>query len=78
VFTTDGVSAGEFEERATLIDQQAGCSRAKTVTTLETALQEWADTDDGAWIDKKFERARERGERKYTPDAWNRDWEDPS
>jgi len=51
--------------------------RSRFVTGLETALQEWADADEGTWTEAETERAAEIADGKYRADAWVMDRIDP-
>jgi lipoate-protein ligase A len=72
VFADPGVSPDRFCERVTGIDEHADCSRAEAVATLEAALADWADAEEGSWTDDELDRARERAAEKYASDDWVR------
>ena len=72
VFETDEVSKETFEQRVTSIRQQADIAREEAVDVLETALEEWADADVGAWTDEELDRGAEIAEAKYASEEWNR------
>ncbi|MFB6156057.1 MAG: biotin/lipoate A/B protein ligase family protein [Haloferacaceae archaeon] len=72
VFADPGVSPDEFSERVTGIEDHADVSRGEAVETLESALADWADADEGEWTDDELARARERAASKYATDEWTR------
>jgi lipoate-protein ligase A len=75
---TAGLDTERFDERVTAVTDQADCTRADAVATLESALAEWADADDGTWTEDELARARGRADEKYATAAWTRRREDPS
>ena len=77
VFATDEISAAQFSERVTSIQEQSGIDREGAVRAVESALREWAGAVDGEWTDAELDRAREIADRKYGSDAWNRERTDP-
>jgi len=78
VFTAPGVGPETFRERVTSIRDESGIDRDRAVTALETALERWANADDGSWTDAELDRARELVEHKYDADAWVRNREEPA
>ena len=77
-FSNPETTSETFRERVTTVADESGASRTEAVEAVETALQEWADADEGEWTDDELARANERAERKYRNDAWVRDREDPT
>ena len=78
-FATDAVSPGEFAERVTgLVEQNPDLTRREVVGTLESALAEWADAEEGTWTDEEVAFAERRADEKYRSEAWTRDREDPT
>ncbi len=77
VFADSETTPEEFTERVTSLRGHGveGCERA--VDAIGDSLKEWADAEEGAWTDRELEAARERAERKFASEAWNRDGEDP-
>ena len=71
----DPPSAEAFDGRVTSIREQTGADRERVVETLEAALADWADADDGAWTDAELEAARDLAERKYADPGWVRERE---
>jgi lipoate-protein ligase A len=71
-FVDPGVSAGEFEERVTGLDQHTDASREAVVAALEESLADWCGADEGSWTDDELARARERAMEKYSADEWVR------
>lgn len=49
--------------------------REEVVDAFETALQEWADAEEGAWTDDELARAEEIADEKYRSEAWVRERE---
>ncbi|WP_435067654.1 lipoate--protein ligase family protein [Haloplanus sp. C73] len=72
VFDDPGVNPETFRERVTGIDDHADVTRSEAVESLESALREWADADEGSWTDDELARARERASEKYASDEWTR------
>jgi lipoate-protein ligase A len=77
VFAAD-LSADAFRDHVTSIREQVGIDREQAVESLEAALADWADADEGAWTDAELERAGELAEHKYASDRWTREREDPT
>ncbi len=77
---SDGPDVGPdaLRERVTTIREHADVDRETAVGTLEDALAEWADAEEGTWTDDELERARALAEAKYASEAWNRRREDPT
>ncbi|MFD1688291.1 biotin/lipoate A/B protein ligase family protein, partial [Halolamina salifodinae] len=73
VFADSGVTVEEFEERVAGITDIVEVSREEAVDAFETALQEWADAEEGEWTDAELERAEEIADQKYRNDAWIRE-----
>lgn len=76
-FTDPPVSADQFRERVTGLDEHADLTREEAVETLESALGAWADAEEGSWTNAEHERAREIATEKFDSEAWNRDRVDP-
>lgn len=66
-----------FWERVTSIREHADVSRANAVGTLEAALGDWADAEEGSWTDAELDAARERAAEKFASEAWTKRREDP-
>jgi len=73
VFSDPEVTPEEFSERVAGITDIVDASRAEAVDAFETALQEWADAEEGSWTDEELERGREIAAEKYEHDAWIRE-----
>jgi len=78
-FATDDVTPGDFSERVTgLTEQNSDLTRREVVETLESALAEWADAEEGEWTDEEVAFAGRRADEKYRSEAWTHDREDPT
>ncbi|MEM4781203.1 MAG: biotin/lipoate A/B protein ligase family protein [Halalkalicoccus sp.] len=77
VFSDPETTPDEFSERVTSLREQGVESRERAVEAIEASLKEWADAEDGGWTDEELEAARERAERTFASEAWNRHGEDP-
>jgi len=73
VFADPEVSPEAFSERVAGISDIVDVSREEAVVAVETALQEWADADEGSWTDAELDRAEEIADAKYRRDAWVRE-----
>ncbi|UWG47154.1 Lipoate-protein ligase A [Halanaeroarchaeum sp. HSR-CO] len=78
VFTDIPVDEATFRERITSIGETAGIDRPAAVEALESALEAWADANEGAWTDEEIEAATALAEQKYGSSVWNRDRIDPT
>ena len=68
----DPPSPAAFDERVTSVRAETGASRERVVGTLESALADWADADEGDWTAAELEAARALAERKYADPDWVR------
>lgn len=66
-----------FSGRVTSLREQGVGSREEAVEAIEESLRIWADTEEGTWSDEELEAARERADRKFASEAWNRDGTNP-
>ena len=73
VFSDPDVIVEQFEQRVAGISDLVDVSRAEAVDAVETALQEWADADEGEWTDDELARAEAIADEKYRSEAWIRE-----
>ncbi|MCL7416533.1 MAG: lipoate--protein ligase family protein [Halalkalicoccus sp.] len=76
-FANPETTPEEFGERVTSLREQGVEDRDEAVGAFEGALKGWADAEEGTWSDDELVAARERADRKFASEAWNRDGEDP-
>ncbi|MDS0296213.1 lipoate--protein ligase family protein [Halogeometricum luteum] len=72
VFDGHDVTPDAFADRVGGVDEFSDASSAEAVSAVESALESWADADEGGWTDDELARARERAEEKYADDEWVR------
>lgn len=72
VFADPEVTVDAFEDRVTSIHEQTGLDRQSAVSTLETALAEWANATVGEWTQTERDAAAQRADAKYASEAWTR------
>lgn len=72
-FVDPDATTEQFTDRVCGLDEYTDASRAEVVETLEGALAEWCDADEGGWTDAELERAREVAREKYADPSWNRE-----
>jgi lipoate-protein ligase A len=71
-FADPSLSAVEFGERVTGVDEHTDASRETVVAAFEAALAAWCDADEGSWTDDELARARDLVDEKYAADEWIR------
>lgn len=76
-FSNPETTPEEFSERVTSLRERGVEDRTEAVEAVEDSLRAWADAEEGAWSDDELAAARERAERKFASEAWNRNGEDP-
>ncbi|KYH27615.1 lipoate-protein ligase A subunit 1 [Halalkalicoccus paucihalophilus] len=76
-FANPETTPEEFAGRVTSLREHGVDDRERAVEALEEALRDWAGAEEGAWGDDELAAARERADRKFASEAWNRDGEDP-
>ena len=77
-FAAPDTTPAEFDARVTSVRDQVDVDRETVVTTLEAALADWADAEEGAWTNGELAAARDLASEKYERESWVRDGEDPT
>lgn len=77
VFSDPETAVKEFKQRVTSLHEQGAVSREEAVCAFEASLREWASAEDGGWTAEERADARERADRKFASERWNRDRADP-
>lgn len=71
VFSAD-IDPESFRERVSSIHECVGIPRERAVSTITSALADWAGAASGEWEPDELERARALAAEKYEDEAWVR------
>ncbi|MDL5361829.1 biotin/lipoate A/B protein ligase family protein [Halalkalicoccus sp. NIPERK01] len=77
VFADPRTSPEEFSARVTSLREHGVEDRREAVGAFEESLRTWADAEEGTWTEEELADARERADRKFASEAWNRDGKNP-
>ncbi|GAA0246050.1 biotin/lipoate A/B protein ligase family protein [Haladaptatus pallidirubidus] len=77
-FSNPETTPETFHERVTTINERVSIDREDAVTAVESALQEWAEADEGEWTDGELVRGREHARIKFESESWTKRRDDPT